>query len=595
MASRAAAFLALLPFTFACGPSYIPPAPKGLTTTPSSKIQGASISFKQTTICAESGAESYSGYVHLPPRADDAVPHPNNLYFYYAKSTKQTPAPLTLYIGGGPGASSISSMVIGVGACSVNPDSNSTSPNPWSWTRESNMLFVDQPTFTGYSYDVLTNATVDYSTSTITPSDFSNGLPEVNNTFAVGVFGSQNLNGTVNSTTTGAEELWDFMQVWLNEFPEYDSDEDKHKINVWTESFGGRYGPTYTAYFEAQNDKIKADQAMGRVLSPSPIRVDSLNIHNGCSDLYTQASFYPEIAYNNTYSLQVIDQQQYESAKTNLTKPDGCFDLAAQCRRLAQELDPYNLGNNVEVNTACSAADTYCYALYDMAQIPTSTVPPTYSDGFFNTAWVQEALGVPVNFTSNSNAVYSAFESTGNGLISRSTSMEDFAFIMERGVKVNLIHGDRDYLCNWMGGENVSLSINHENSAAFSSSGYEGVVTNNTYIGGVVRQQGHLSFTRVFEAGHEVPAYQPETMFKIFSRIMNSKDIATGKVPLDEVRDYSTSGPSSTLEIKDLLPVPPSIVCYTIDMSSTCTEEQTAALLNGTAIVEDYVVVWPSS
>jgi hypothetical protein len=58
-----------------------------------------------------------------------------------------------------------------------------------------------------------------------------------------------------------------------------------------------------------------------------------------------------------------------------------------------------------------------------------------------------------------------------------------------------------------MGGENISLSIDHRNSAAFLASGYEGVVTNNTYTGGVVRQQGNLSFTRVFEAGHEGKHY----------------------------------------------------------------------------------------
>lgn len=53
-----------------------------------------------------------------------------------------------------------------------------------------------------------------------------------------------------------------------------------------------------------------------------------------------------------------------------------------------------------------------------------------------------------------------------------------------------------------MGGENVSLSIKHDQSAEFSSSGYADLITNETYVGGVVRQHGNLSFTRVFDAGH---------------------------------------------------------------------------------------------
>jgi hypothetical protein len=49
--------------------------------------------------------------------------------------------------------------------------------------------------------------------------------------------------------------------------------------------------------------------------------------------------------------------------------------------------------------------------IHDMAEIPTSTFPQPYTDGFLNRAWVQEGLGAEVNFTANSNAVYNG-EST---------------------------------------------------------------------------------------------------------------------------------------------------------------------------------------
>ncbi|KAE8330581.1 Alpha/Beta hydrolase protein [Aspergillus sergii] len=586
--------------------SPFPPEPHGLRTLPSSHVDGASISYKKTQICSTPDLDTYSGYVHLPPRADDADPHPSNLFFYYAKSAEKRTTPLTIYLGGGPGASSMSSMATEVGPCSVNSDSNSTSPNPWSWTRESDILFIDQPVQTGFSYDVLTNATIDYSTSTITPTDFDDGVPVANHTFGVGVFGSQDLNGTANSTTNGARVLWDFMQVWINEFPEYESPDKK--VHIWSESFGGRYGPTYAAYFLDQNEKIRNNEVTD-ISSPSPITIDTLSIHNGCSDITTQGAFYPEYAYNNTYGVQAITETQYEEAKYNWTKPGGCLDMAVQCQELAQKLDPYNFGNNAEVNDACFAADEYCYEnvlavyalsgrdIHDLAEVPTTTVPLPYSDGFFNRAWVQNALGALVNYTMNSYTIYNAFWSTGNALITRGNAMDHFASIMERGVKVNLIYGDRDYLCNWMGGENVSLSIKHDQSAEFSSSGYADLITNRTYVGGVVRQHGNLSFTRVFDAGHTVPAFQPETMFRVFSRIMSSKDIATGNVTLTEKRreTYRTQGPHSTFDRKNKLPSPATAICYTIDMPTTCTDNQKAALLNGTAIVEDFVVKWPVS
>lgn len=53
-----------------------------------------------------------------------------------------------------------------------------------------------------------------------------------------------------------------------------------------------------------------------------------------------------------------------------------------------------------------------------------------------------------------------------------------------------------------LAGENVSLSVDFPGAASFRSSGYANIITNSTYTGGVVRQIGQLSFSRVFEAGH---------------------------------------------------------------------------------------------
>lgn len=45
-------------------------------------------------------------------------------------------------------------------------------------------------------------------------------------------------------------------------------------------------------------------------------------------------------------------------------------------------------------------------------------------------------------------------------------------------------------------------------SARFREAGYQDIVTNQTYVGGVVRQYGKFSFSRVFEAGHEGNAHR---------------------------------------------------------------------------------------
>jgi hypothetical protein len=53
------------------------------------------------------------------------------------------------------------------------------------------------------------------------------------------------------------------------------------------------------------------------------------------------------------------------------------------------------------------------------------------------------------------------------------------------------------------GGEAVSLAINSSMTESFHTAGYANLTTNFGYLGGVVRQAGSLSFSRVFEAGHE--------------------------------------------------------------------------------------------
>jgi len=79
------------------------------------------------------------------------------------------------------------------------------------------MLYIDQPVQTGFSYDVLTNGTLDQISTNISLADFSTGTPESNNTILVGNFASQDLNSTVNTTISGAHALWHFAQAWLQE------------------------------------------------------------------------------------------------------------------------------------------------------------------------------------------------------------------------------------------------------------------------------------------------------------------------------------------------------------------------------------------
>lgn len=72
---------------------------------------------------------------------------------------------------------------------------------------------------------------------------------------------------------------------------------------------------------------------------------------------------------------------------------------------------------------------------------------------------VQQALGVDVNYTTSNSEIYFAFQQTGDFVYDN--FMEDLEEILGYGVRVSLIYGDADYICNWFGGEAVSLAVNY--------------------------------------------------------------------------------------------------------------------------------------
>jgi carboxypeptidase D len=529
--------------------------------------------------------------------------YPINTFFWFFESRHDPKnAPLSIWMNGGPGSSSMIGLMQENGPCIVNADSNSTELNPWSWNNYVNMLYIDQPNQVGFSYDVATNGTFDQISSAWDVSKWKHGVPEQNNTFYVGTTTSGKPSAAANGTEDAARSLWHFAQTWFSEFPEYKPNDDR--VSIWTESYGGRYGPSFSAFFQEQNEKIK-NRTLTAAGESHYIHLDTLGIINGCVDLLIQEPSYPLFAYNNTYGLETINKTAYTQAMHAWSRPGGCKDQIKHCRVLAAEGDPKMHGNNETVNKVCKKAGDFCsnnvegpyvnYAdrgYYDITHKNPDPFPPNYFLGFLNQHWVQAALGVPINFTESIDSVYQGFQSTGDyARADVHGYLDDIAYVLDAGIKVALVYGDRDYACDWIGGEDVSLAIQHAEADKFRAAGYAPLRTNSSYVGGQVRQHGNFSFTRVYEAGHEVPAYQPQTAYEIFHRALFNRDLATGKIDTARNGSYSTKGPASTWHIKNEVPESPAPVCYILALEATCTEDQIASVLNGTAVIKDYVVV----
>ena len=127
-------------------------------------------------------------------------------FWYFASRNDPENAPLTLWFNGGPGSSSEIGLFQELGPCRINNDSSSVTLNPWSWNTNSNLLFIDQPIGVGFSHGTT----------------------------------------RVGSSKEAAADVWTFLQLFLSD-SKFEALKD-NELAIWTESYGGHYGPTFASY-----------------------------------------------------------------------------------------------------------------------------------------------------------------------------------------------------------------------------------------------------------------------------------------------------------------------------------------------------------
>jgi carboxypeptidase C (cathepsin A) len=389
------------------------------------------------------------------------------------------------------------------------------------------MLYLSQPVGVGFSYE---------TTETDEEGRYSLVDPD-----------------TANTTEAAAVGAWHILQAFLDLSPQLDPDITNFTFNLWTESYGGHYGPGFYNYFYQQNEAIKNGSITGVEL-----QMDTLGIINGIIDEEIQAPYYPEFAVNNTYGIKAINDTVYEFMKFAYYTPDGCRDQISYCKQLDR--------NTEDGQLACSQATTLCRSMveepyyyyggrgvYDIRHPYDDPTPPSeYWMNFLNMASTQEILGVNINYTStNARNVSSGFASTGDFVWPN--FIEDLEEILAYGVRVALIYGDADCICNWFGGEAVSLAMNYTDSEEFQAAGYAPFVVDGEEYG-EVREYGNFSFTRIYEAGHEIPYYQPKASLEIFKRVLSKLVISDGSQVVTD--DYSTNGTAESTHTEPYVPLP---------------------------------------
>ncbi|XP_020554812.1 serine carboxypeptidase-like 18 [Sesamum indicum] len=130
------------------------------------------------------------------------------LFYYFIESENDPQTdPLILWLTGGPGCSGFSGLVYEIGPLAFDLEAFDGSfpsfiTNPYSWTKVANIIFIDSPVGTGFSYATTSEA---YNTS----------------------------------DTKSVEQNYSFLRKWLSNHPEF----VKNHLYIAGNSYGGKIVP----------------------------------------------------------------------------------------------------------------------------------------------------------------------------------------------------------------------------------------------------------------------------------------------------------------------------------------------------------------
>ncbi|KAF5314902.1 hypothetical protein D9619_007517 [Psilocybe cf. subviscida] len=400
-----------------------------------------------------------------------------SIWFWYFNSRKNPEtAPLSLWFNGGPGSSSMIGLLQENGPCRINNDTTTVSHNPYSWNNEANVLYIDQPVGVGFSHGDL----------------------------------------KVGTSLAAAEDVWTFLQIFLSD--KRFSHLRFNKLALWTESYGGHYGPTFAAYFLRQNLAILEGKVKG-----IPLNLQVLGIGDGLTNPLIQYPGYISYAGVNPYH-PLVSQSDIDAANVSWTVPvTGCRDMIIAC----------NAPN--ATNAICSSAQNFCnnrilsplagnYDVYYVLTEDPDPYPPAITT-FLNTVATQ--IGGEVRWTQSSNAVYRNFSLTGDWM---KNSSPDLEFVINSGVRTIIYDGDADYILNFNGVEAMVDDLKTIWSPLFKLQKFQDYKVNGQTTG-VFKNAGLFSYVRIYGAGHEVPAYKYGTLdvgqaaAQMFTQIMRDEGL----------------------------------------------------------------------
>lgn len=383
------------------------------------------------------------------------------MFYYFFESRSNKADPVVIWLTGGPGCSSSLALFYENGPFHINKDL-SLVWNDFGWDQTSNILFVDQPIGTGFSY-------------TTDESDYRSDEEGV------------------------GDDLYDFLQAFFKQHPEF----VKNEFYVTGESYAGHYVPALASRINKGN---KAKEGIH-------INLKGMAVGNGMTNPRIQYPAYPDYALNmsliqrsdyNDIKQQVPDCVQSAKACGTQGATDACEASLHTCTGLfSQVLFIAGNINYYDIRKQCEG--DLCY---DFSAVET----------LLNQKSVKDALGVGnIEFVSCSTDVHERME--GDWMRNLAVGIPQ---LLEDGIKVLLYEGEYDLICNWLGNSMWVNALSWSGQKGFVAAPTGSFVVDGKEAG-KLKIHGPLAFLKVHNAGHMVPMDQPKNSLEMLKSWMQGK------------------------------------------------------------------------
>ncbi|KAF4636237.1 hypothetical protein G7Y89_g1839 [Cudoniella acicularis] len=429
----------------------------------------------------------HAGHIEITPE------HNGNMFFWHFQNRHIANKQRTvIWLNGGPGCSSEDGALMEVGPYRVVDGSNKGPKleyNPGSWDEFANIMFVDNPVGTGFSF--------------VDTDSYVHDLPEM------------------------ADQFVKFLEKWFALFPEYEHDD----LYIAGESYAGQHIPYIS---KAILDRNKAG-------AKHPWQLKGMLIGNGWISPNEQYKAYLSFAYEKGLVVRDSDMaKRLESQQAVCMKAlseNGGKDHVDlnQCEQILQDILR-------ETSTKGSDGKTHCVNMYDVRLTDTypscgMNWPPDLENvtPYLRRTDVGEALhidpGKRTGWTECNGAVGGAFRAKNS-----KPSIQILPDLIKE-VPTVLFSGAEDLICNHIGTEELISNMEWNGGKGFEVSPgtwaprrqweFEGESA------GFYQEARNLTYILFSNSSHMVPFDYARRTRDMLDRFMQVDIASIGGVPTD--------------------------------------------------------------